>query len=239
MTNQIFDTLKELIKGPISPKLSPVLSDKIFIKSIFLEKNKILTINFDETSKSLILKSSISELFFVYSIVNTLTGGPVRGQNINCIAVDPVNRKWLGTNQGLFLMSSDGIQAYESIQSSDSPLPSDEIKSMAIDESQGIVYVGTDFGLTVLETSSIAPVDSYNELKVFPNPSNSIFTVEGKEVNNIQVFDISGVIIFDINTHFLNGVQEVAGSNPVAPTITSKRVMIILVTFKTALFSSL
>ena len=34
----------------------------------------------------------------------------------------------------------------------------------------------------------------------------------------------------------LNGVQEVAGSNPVAPTIAIKRVRTVFVTFQTVLF---
>ncbi|MBU1100963.1 MAG: hypothetical protein KKA84_11225 [Bacteroidetes bacterium] len=140
-------------------------------------------------------------------IVNTLTGGPVRGQNINCIAVDPVNRKWLGTNQGLFLMSSDGISALEFIQSSNSALPSDEIKSVAIDNAQGIVYVGTDFGLTAFETSSIAPVDSYSELKIFPNPFivGSSFkqdlAIDGLVENStIRIMSISGKLIRELAT---------------------------------------
>ena len=37
----------------------------------------------------------------------------------------------------------------------------------------------------------------------------------------------------------LNGVQEVAGSNPVAPTITNKRVRTVFETLQTVLFPSL
>lgn len=139
--------------------------------------------------------------------VNTLTGGPVRGQTINCIAVDPINRKWLGTNQGLFLMSSDGISALESIQSSDSPLPSDEIKSIAIDEAQGVVYVGTDFGLSVIESSSIAPVENYEELTVYPNPfivGNSFsqdLAIDGLVENStIRIMSVSGKLIKEEET---------------------------------------
>jgi hypothetical protein len=38
------------------------------------------------------------------------------------------------------------------------------------------------------------------------------------------------------NTLFLNGVQEVAGSNPVAPTITTKGVRTTFETMQTAFF---
>ena len=135
------------------------------------------------------------------------TGVPIRGQNVNCIAVDAINRKWMGTNEGLFIMSSDGHQAIEQLQSSNSPLPSDEIKSIAINENEGLVYVGTDFGLTEMKISSIEPKESFDELVVYPNPfyvGNSysgVLSIDGLVRNSsIKILTIDGKLITEFST---------------------------------------
>ncbi len=66
----------------------------------------------------------------------------LRQQTINCMAVDPINQKWIGTNQGLLLVNSDGTSLIASYDSKNSPLPSDIIRSITIDENSGTVYVG-------------------------------------------------------------------------------------------------
>jgi hypothetical protein len=38
------------------------------------------------------------------------------GQQVNCIAVDGANRKWIGTNaSGVYLVSADGSQIFKAI----------------------------------------------------------------------------------------------------------------------------
>ena len=81
----------------------------------------------------------------------------VRQQTINALAVDPLNQKWLGTNQGLFLLSTDGTQLLATLDSKNSPLLSDQIESIAIDEKSGTVYVGSASGLTSFDTPYIIP----------------------------------------------------------------------------------
>jgi hypothetical protein len=49
-------------------------------------------------------------------------------------------------------------------------LPTNEIKSIAIDRKTGRIYVGTDLGLVSFDTPSIEPKESYSELLLYPNP---------------------------------------------------------------------
>ena len=98
------------------------------------------------------------------------TSFSVRQQTVNAFAVDPLNQKWLGTNQGLFLINSDGTQLLASVNTKNSPLLSDQIESIAIDEKTGRVYVGSANGLTSFDTPSILPVESFNGLTIYPNP---------------------------------------------------------------------
>ncbi len=61
-----------------------------------------------------------------------------------------LNQKWIGTNEGLLLVNSDGSRLLTTFTAQNSALLSNQIRSLAIDENNGIVYVGTDEGLNFL-----------------------------------------------------------------------------------------
>ncbi len=130
----------------------------------------------------------------------------VRQQTINALAVDPLNQKWLGTNQGLFLLSSDGAQLLATLDTKNSPLLSDVIESLAIDESSGRVYVGTANGLTSFDTPSILPVESFNGLTIYPNPlilkdGSQLVTIDGLIRNtDIKITSVSGKLVREFSS---------------------------------------
>lgn len=130
----------------------------------------------------------------------------VRQQTINAIAVDPLNQKWLGTNQGLFLLSSDGTQLLASLDTKNSPLLSDIIESLAFDESTGKLYVGTASGLTSFETPSIIPVDNFNGLNIYPNPlvitdGSKLVTIDGLiRDTDIKIVSVSGKLVREFSS---------------------------------------
>lgn len=130
----------------------------------------------------------------------------VRQQTINDIAVDPLNQKWLGTNQGLLLLNSDGTQLIATLNSSNSPILSDKIESLAIDEKTGRVYVGTANGLTSFDTPSILPAESFNGLNVYPNPlilsdGNKLVTIDGLIRNtDIKIVSVSGKLVREFSS---------------------------------------
>ena len=53
----------------------------------------------------------------------------VRQQTVNAIAVDALNQKWVATNQGLLVLSSDGTNLLYAFDTRNSPLISDIITS--------------------------------------------------------------------------------------------------------------
>lgn len=125
----------------------------------------------------------------------------IKGQTVNCIAIDPLDQKWIGTKQGVFVLASDGFTLLEHYNKTNSPLPNNDIKSIAIDSKSGKVYIGTDDGLTVLLTESIEPQESFSDLFVYPNPfiienNEQKITIDGLiENTSIKIFDISGNLI--------------------------------------------
>lgn len=130
----------------------------------------------------------------------------VRQQTINAIAVDPLNQKWLGTNQGLFLLSSDGTQLLATLDTKNSPLLSDKIESLAIDEKTGRVYVGSSSGLTSFDTPSILPVETFNGLTIYPNPliitdGSRLATIDGLIRNtDIKIVTVSGKLVREFSS---------------------------------------
>ena len=94
------------------------------------------------------------------------------------IAIDAANRKWIGTqNNGLFLIDSDNITTLHHFNTDNSPLPSDNIESIAIDRDNGHVYIGTRQGLVVYGGDATAPSDRLlmNGIGVYPNPVSGDF----------------------------------------------------------------
>lgn len=99
--------------------------------------------------------------------------------NITCITIDGGNRKWMGTSgNGVYLLSSDGIEMIEHFTTENSPLISDNIESIAIDGSTGEVFFGTDAGLVSYLGTATDPAGllSDDNIKVYPNPVRPEYT---------------------------------------------------------------
>ena len=95
---------------------------------------------------------------------------------VTCIYVDQGNRKWVGTdNAGLFLLSEDGETEILHFTKENSPLISNNIRSVAILGETGEVFVGTDKGLESFRYTATDPEEDYSQLKVFPNPVREDF----------------------------------------------------------------
>lgn len=131
----------------------------------------------------------------------------LRQYGVNCIAVDALNQKWIGTNSGLFLLSSDGGSIIAHLTSDNSPLISDNILSIAIEEKKGIIYIASDNGITALYTPFVKGEFNFNNLSVYPNPfiiseyETIKLTITGLQANSkIKIFDINGKQIREIKT---------------------------------------
>ena len=120
---------------------------------------------------------------------------------INCMAVDGANRKWIGTEgNGIYLLSSDGLQTVHHFTMQNSPLPSDYIWSVAINPETGEVFIGTDAGLVSYRSDAIEGKVNYQDIHVFPNPVrpeyNGQITVTGlMEKTQVRITDLNGYAV--------------------------------------------
>lgn len=97
----------------------------------------------------------------------------LNGIPVKCIAIDGGNRKWVGTlNNGVYLLSANGMETIEHFTTGNSPLISDEINDIAIDGETGEVFIATSLGLCSYHGDATDPATSMssNNLKVYPNP---------------------------------------------------------------------
>lgn len=95
------------------------------------------------------------------------------GVNISAIAVDGANRKWVGTaDNGLYLLSPDGLQVLQHFTIDNSPLYSNEIWSIACHPTSGEVMIGTSAGLLSYQAGASTPAEtlSTSNIRVYPNP---------------------------------------------------------------------
>lgn len=95
------------------------------------------------------------------------------GVSISCIAIDGGNRKWIGTHSnGLYLVSADGQEMLQHFQTTNSPILSDHIQSVAVHPVTGMVMIGTDVGLCSYvgdATEAETELDADNVV-AYPNP---------------------------------------------------------------------
>ncbi len=90
---------------------------------------------------------------------------------ITAIAVDGGNRKWMGTANGVFVIGDNGDTLYNHFTAENSPLPSNQINAITIQQQTGEVFIATDRGLVSYRSGSTAGTDTQAEtIKVFPNP---------------------------------------------------------------------
>ncbi len=95
------------------------------------------------------------------------------GTAISAIAVDGGNRKWIGTeNNGIYLVSADGVETIHHFTKENSPLPSNTIYSIAVNPTTGEVMIGTNQGLVSYMSDATMPTEelSENSIQIYPNP---------------------------------------------------------------------
>ncbi len=129
------------------------------------------------------------------------------GQQVNCIAVDGSNRKWIGTNaSGLFLVSADGSQIIKQFNTSNSYLSSNTIYSVCCNPNSNSVYVVTSSGFLEYMSDSTPAEDDYSSVYAYPNPVRPDFTglitIKGLMDNSlVKIADPSGNVVKQLKSN--------------------------------------
>lgn len=122
---------------------------------------------------------------------------------VNCITVDGANRKWFGTaNSGAYLISEDGTEELLHFTSDNSPLLSNNVKTIGVNPTDGEVLFGTDEGIVAYKGTATEPDAFYNNVYAYPNPVRHDYTgliaIKGLAQNShVKITDISGQMVFE------------------------------------------
>ena len=178
------------------------------VNAMVLDQNQFLWVGTDEgvaffPNLSVILQGqSLSASIPVFE--NRLL---LRDENITAMAVDPANRKWFGTkNNGLWLFSETGEQQVQRFTTDNSPLISNTITSIYVEEISGEVFIGTDKGLVSFKSDATLGTSEHSDVKIYPNPVppnfNGEIVVNGL-VNNAlaKITDIGGKLINEVRAN--------------------------------------
>jgi len=124
-------------------------------------------------------------------------------QFITDIVVDGANNKWVGTaDSGVFLLSSNGQETKYHFTIDNSPLPSNTINDIDINNSTGEVFIATTKGLISFKGTATSANEDLNNVYVYPNPVRPEFEgtvkIAGLLDNaTIKITDIEGNLVYE------------------------------------------
>jgi hypothetical protein len=143
-------------------------------------------------------------------------------QRINSIVVDGADNKWFGTDSGGVLYTNpSGQRTLANFSKGNSPLPSNRILKIRVDNSNGKVYFATDKGI-VAYNSNVSPFgEVLADVYAYPNPAlknHETITIDGRngthlpKGTNVKILDVAGNLVYETNV--VEG-QEVQGGKVV------------------------
>jgi hypothetical protein len=127
----------------------------------------------------------------------------LKNETITSIVIDGANRKWMGTlSSGAYHLSSDGTILLKNFNEQNSPILSNTIVSLAVDNKTGDVWFGTSKGVQSFRGDATTGGDKFKNVYTFPNPVRENFTgnvtITGLIRNsNIKITDISGNLVYE------------------------------------------
>jgi len=129
-------------------------------------------------------------------------------ESINCIKVDPANRKWIGTeSNGIFFISADGTKQLEHFNIENSPLISNSVFSIAINHLTGEIFISTEKGImSYKSTATLGFVAECQDVIAYPNPVKLNYTgviaIRGLlQKSNVNITDVAGNLVYKTTTY--------------------------------------
>ena len=130
-------------------------------------------------------------------------------QRVNTIAIDGADNKWFGTdNGGVLYTNPSGQSTLANFSTQNSPLPSNRILKIRVDDVSGKVYFATDKGI-VAYNSNVAPFgETLDEIYAYPNPvlkNHETVTIDGRngtnlpKGTNVKILDVAGNLVYETN----------------------------------------
>ncbi|MET0465600.1 MAG: two-component regulator propeller domain-containing protein [Chitinophagaceae bacterium] len=123
------------------------------------------------------------------------------GQVVRSIAVDGADRKWVATDNGVWLISATGEEVLYQFTETNSPLLSNAVKRVAVNNKTGEVFFATAKGICSFRGTATEGGMRNEKVLVFPNPVppgyNGTIGIKGL-VNDaiVKITEMDGRLVF-------------------------------------------
>ena len=105
--------------------------------------------------------------------------------------------------------SSDGQQTIYHFTKDNSPLPTNNVVDVALDDATGVVYIATDKGLVSYNAGGSQTEVTLENAFIFPNPVRPSYDINNKKVKirgitdsmNIKITDIEGNLVAEAQSN--------------------------------------
>ncbi|HSI77640.1 MAG TPA: two-component regulator propeller domain-containing protein [Lunatimonas sp.] len=117
------------------------------------------------------------------------------------ILIAPDRSIWIGTeSQGLWHFGPDFERLIRNFTVQNSPLPSPEIRSLALNEKSGELFISTSEGSLSFRAESIRSAEYLGALKIYPNPIrndfNGVLSIEGTtDFSTLKIATTAGRVV--------------------------------------------
>ncbi len=183
-------------------------------RTLAIDRNNRIWIG---TKRGLVVYSNAAGIFDeaiidAFPVIIDDNGIPKRllgDQPINSIAIDGADNKWFGTDTGGVLGTNPSGQETLFIFNKDnSPLPSNRILKIQVDNSTGKVFFATDKGIVAFDNNVSPFGDELGEVYAYPNPvrrEHNFVTIDGRNDTNlprgtnVKILDAAGRLVHETN----------------------------------------
>jgi len=146
----------------------------------------------------------------------------LKDERITDIEVDGGNRKWMGTQRGVWLFNPSGDALVYNFTAENSPLLSNIIHDIAIDPKTGEVFFATENGMVSFRAGATTSDGFAGQVKIFPNPVTSQFSglvgISGLGTDAIvKITDVNGKLISEFQANggtAIWNVRDFRGKRP-------------------------
>lgn len=125
-----------------------------------------------------------------------------RDSNVLQIEADSGNQKWVSIDGGgIFYLSPNGEKTLAHFTRANSPLPTDNVTDIKVDQTNGKVYFVTLEGVVVYQGDAVNVTENFGEVLVYPNPViyaqyKGNVTIRGLAAKtNIRITDAAGNLV--------------------------------------------
>ncbi|HEY0065896.1 MAG TPA: hypothetical protein VGB46_00990, partial [Flavisolibacter sp.] len=128
-----------------------------------------------------------------------------KGEQVRSIAVDGADRKWVATSGGAWLINPAGDVVLAHFTEDNSPLLSNDVKSIAINGRTGEVFFATGKGIISFRGTATEAEEEKGKVLVFPNPVppgyEGQIAVRGLPANSIfKIAELNGRLVYQGRT---------------------------------------